>query len=361
MTKIFSNNKKKISASVILAVIIFTIAYHTKDNSRAQEAPEAKKIVAVSVQKAGDSKSATSLIRYPATVSGDQEVKIIATTGGIATAVSFDLGDQVGAGKMLVKIDDQNTSTGESGFRSGTIQQLEKAVEIADESYDLAKDNYKKDKNDATKSAKDIAKLQLENARIALESAVSGRLVKAPISGIIINRNVTTGDSVTLGQLLATISRTNKVRIQFFVDKAELANVKLGDDISVDNGENEVSAKIINISPQADATTKRFLVEAIPASSDSFIFGTVVNVGINIRKTTNGNGNLILPLSAVNITQNESYIFILENNAAKKVPVEILNVSGETAEVKADLSPDAMIIIEGNKLVSDGEKVEVKK
>jgi len=362
MTKIFSDNKRKILISLVLVIAIGAVVYEFKDNSQAQEKKEeVKKIVSVSVQKAGDSKSVSNVTKYPATVVGDQEVKITATASGIATAVSFDLGDQVGAGRVLVKIDDQNSSIGGNGFRSGNIQQLEKAVEIAEESYDLAKDNHKELDTDATKSAKDIAKLQLENARISLESAVSGQIIKAPIAGTVTSRGVSAGDSIAPGQLLATISKANKVRIQFYVDKEELSDIKLGNNVTVDSGDKEINAKIVTISPQADASTKRFLVEAVPTSSEGFVSGTIVSVGVNINKTSNGNGSLILPLSSINITQNENFIFILEGETTKKLPVEILKVAGETAEVKVDLAPDALIIVEGNKLISDGEKVEIKK
>ncbi|OGI28492.1 MAG: hypothetical protein A2288_00035 [Candidatus Moranbacteria bacterium RIFOXYA12_FULL_44_15] len=361
MSEIFQKNKGKAVVSALILIVVVLFAVSQKDKTEAQgEAAAEKKTVSVGVKKVGDLKSVNGRIRYPATVAGDQEVKVTASVGGTATAVSFDLGDQVGAGRVLVKIDDQNNSTGENGFNSGQIQQLEKAVEIADESYDLAKDNYKENKNDATKSAKDIAKLQLENARINLESAVSGRLVKSPISGTVISRGVSTGDSVAAGQLLATISKTNKMKIQFFLDKEELKNVSLGSTVTVDNGGKEIAVKVINVSTTADAVTRRFLVEALPSANNDFFIGTVVSVSVDTKKTTNGNNSLILPLSTLTIGQNETYLFTAEEGKAKKVSVEILKISGETAEVSAELPPDALVIVEGNKLVQEGEGIEIK-
>lgn len=354
------DNKKKIIVSLILVILIVTVVLETKDDSSAEEVKDVKKNVVVTAKSAADSKTAGGTMTYPATVIGDQEVRITAGAGGTATAVNFDLGDKVGTGQLLVKIDDQNGSAGDSGFQSGQMKQLEKAVEIAKESYDLAKENYEDAKSDATKSARDIAKLQLENAMLGLESAKSGRLVKAPISGTVSGRSVTAGDSVSPGQLLATISKTNKLKVQFYMDKEELSAVKSGMKVEIRSGEMKFPAKITNVAPQADSATRRFLVEAVPEGNNDLTPGTIVTVGVEIRKSTNGDGVFFLPLSSVNITQNEKFVFILDGETARKRPVEIVKVSGETAEVKADFSDDTLIVFEGNKMISDDEKVEVK-
>lgn len=361
MAKLIWQNKIKIFVSALLVVAAIGAIFTFRDRSQAQEDREEKKVVTVKTELVSDLKSASGVLNYPATVAGEQEVKVVAQIAGVASSVNFDLGDPVAAGKLLVRVDDQGTAigAGESGFKSGQIQQLEKALEIAKESLSLAKNNFKKDKSKANKTAKDIAELEVESAQIALDNAVNAHLITSPISGVITNREISAGDTVSAGQLLATISKTNKVKIQFFVDKEEVGNISLNSEIVVRDGEKGIPAKIANISPQADAVTKRFLVEASPSTSEALISGTVVGVSIPTQNIAGESGALILPLSAITVAQNENYIFTVEGDKARKIAVEVKKISGETAEVKADLSDSDQIIIEGNKLVQDGGTVKV--
>lgn len=380
MAKLIWQNKLKFFISVLLVILAMGAAFQLRGPSQAGGGQDAANAVAVKTETVSGLKSASGALTYPATVAGDQEVKVVAQIAGVANSVNFDLGDRVAAGKLLVRVDDQGTAigAGESGFRSGQIQQLEIALEIAEESLELARDNYDDSKTDATKAAKDIAKLQVENARIALDNAVNARLITSPISGVVTSRGVSAGDTVSAGELLATISKTNKVKIQFFADSREVENISAGTAITVRDDEREISAKITNIAPQADAVTKRFLVEAMPArvaaqsiaggpeASEGLLSGTIVAVSIPTQNVAAG-GALILPLSAITITQNENYIFVVENgppggeaSKAKKVPVEVRKISGETAEVVVDLLDSDEIIVEGNKLVQDGDAVEIK-
>ena len=363
MSKIFAKDKLKVSivGGIILLVLGAFILLKDSSQAKKNEAKLAEKVISVKVQKAGEFGVSDGQVKYPATVVGDQEIKLTAGVSGTATAVNFNLGDKVNAGKLLVKIDDIGGELEREGdgFVSGQIQQLRNALEQAEENYDLAKDNYKEDKTDANKSAKDIAELQRENAKIALRAGIDGRNIKAPISGTIISKDVSAGDSVSLGQLLATVSRTERLKIRFFADRENLGNLKVGGKIKVRDGEKESGAKIVSISPIADEATKRFLVEAQLDDSKNFLIGTIVDVLVDsIQEAAIGN-SLILPLSALTIAQNESYFFIAEDGRAKKVPAEILRVSGETAEVLTNLSSDVAIIVEGNKLVQEGEGIEI--
>ncbi|MDP1619758.1 MAG: HlyD family efflux transporter periplasmic adaptor subunit, partial [bacterium] len=162
------------------------------------------------------------------------------------------------------------------------------------------------------------------------------------------------------GQILATVSRPEKIKIKFYVSQEELANVKAGDMVTVDNGDKEVRAKIANVSIQADAVTKRFLVEAVPSEVGALAIGTVVDVFVDARREVSDDDSIILPLSAVTVGQNETYLFIAEDGQAKKNPAEIVKIFGENAEVRTDLAAGSLVIIDGSRLVQDGNKITIQ-
>jgi HlyD family secretion protein len=379
-------SKKRIILIILIvavAALFIFIARSTKKpvvtNSEVQKLPQD-----VSIQSVSDSRSFQQDIQYPATVVGDQEIEVAATSSGTATVVNYTLGSQVGAGSLLARIDDlgNNQKMGESGFKSTDIQQSQLSVKRAKEELDIAKNTYNnlkdqydyekkhpeltqtvtKTQKDNAKEAVDIAEINLKNQKVGYKGSLDNHLITSPISGYVTQKMVEAGDSISVGTPLFKISKTMNVKIQFFVDEQQLASIAKGMDLNMTTSSgNNVPVIVRNISPQADSATKRFLIEAYPKipGAENLLSGTIVSVSFSVKKIPGESGALILPLSAINIGQNENYIFVAENGKAKKINVDVLNVSGETADIKADLPADAEIIIQGSKLVRDGQDINI--
>jgi len=354
--------KKIIFLLIVLAIAgIFVVAFKFFKKTPVLIENKPKEPLSVTVQSAKDSVSLTQNIQYPAVTAGDQEITLAAQASGTVTQLNFDLGSKVGQNMRLATIDSVGnfSGVGDENLRNSTIQALELTVESAEKSYKAAKDVYEKDKTYANKKAKEIAKINLEVAEVNLKGALDTRFVVSPISGTVIQRFVSQGDSVAIGQTLAKISKTGLTKVQFFIDKEDLPNFKLGMKIAINEDGQEIAGSVSRISPQADPTTRRFLIEAKPTGKTALIIGSVITVSFQTIKTPSIQGNIILPLSVITVGQNEKYIFVLENGKAKKVQVEIVNVLGEAAEIKTNISPETQIIMNGSKLIQDGDTISV--
>ncbi|MDO8259948.1 MAG: hypothetical protein Q7T50_00430, partial [Candidatus Magasanikbacteria bacterium] len=90
--------------------------------------------------------------------------------------------------------------------------------------------------------------------------------------------------------------------------------------------------------------------------------GIVISVSIDMVKSAEKPGSIFLPITAVNVGQNESYVYVYDNGVAKKQLVEVVAVSGENVEVsaKTELAPETMLIISGGRLIKDGDQVVLK-
>lgn len=364
-------NKSKIILSLLAVVAIFAITLHLSNKEVTVAEEKKPEIQKVSVQKVSDSKSLNQENQFPATVVGDQEIKVTAKSTGVISGVNFNIGNKVAIGTSLGRIDDiGNLQIGDQGFRNLQIQQSGLAVEQAKKAYGLAKDVYDNVKDDdaSTSTQKDtakaqvkITKLQYENALLGLDGSIDNHLISSPISGVITNKNVSNGDSVNVGQEIATISQSSKIKLQFFVDQKQRAELKVGQEIFATNADGEnFTFSIKNISVSADQATKRFLIEAYSRAATALLSGTILSASIESRKSVSQSNSLFLPLSAVSIGQNESYVFVEENGTAKKNVVEVLDVQGENVEISANLSPETLIIIDGSKLLDDGETISIK-
>lgn len=356
--------KKSILAGIIIAIIFGGAFFLRQKNGTKDEITKTSPApTLVKVQTAKDSKSLKEITEYPAVISSDSEVTLSAKNSGIVVSANIDLGKFVSQGQNLVKIDDVGSKLdpGKNNFESAQIQQLEIALKQAKKSKDLADENYDASKNDSTKIARDIAKLQVKNAELSLLSAIDSRNIVAPISGNITEKFVSVGDTVSFGQPLAKITNINLIKFQFYVEKEKLADLKIGQPLEIlSDSEENIPAKIIRISPSADPATKRFLIEAKPNQKITSPIGTILTVKIEIERKPQKDSSLILPLPAIIISQNENYIFIAENEKAKKIIVSIEKIVGETAEIKTDLAPEDKIIIEGNRFLVEDSQIKIE-
>lgn len=354
--------KPKFIISVILIALIAILAFRFTQKKPATEETVTKKHLEISVQNVFDSRRFQKTISYPAIVESNQQITLTAAAEGTITQLNFDLGKNISQGQRLATVDQvgTNSSLGGSGLRDSRIQSLEAAVESADQRYRLAKKIHKNDDSYENKRAKEIAEIDLAEARNNLKGALDEQFISAPISGTITQKFVSVGDSVNAGQSIATISKLGNLEIHFFINKEELSYFKIGDEISIRENESTYPGKITLISPQADENTKRFLIEAVPIENKKLIIGSVINVDFNMSYLPQSPENIILPLSAITVSQNENYIFIIKDQKAQKINIEVIKVFGEMAEIKTNLDSQDEIIIDGSKLIKEGDEIIIK-
>jgi RND family efflux transporter MFP subunit len=355
---------------VIVALVIFLGLgiYFIKDTkTRAQNQGDIsvaeQKSVPVVVRSAGELKQSVYVEDYPAVVEGMQEALIRANAAGVITALNFDFSDNVYQGMFLARIDDTGSylDEGEEDFKSAQVQQQELALEQAQQAYKNARDAYEKQKTDINRRAKKIADLQRESAQLALDAALNNRVVTAPISGVVTSKEVAVGDSVSAGQLIARISKTDKKKVVFYASNQEYSSLKKGGIIKGKaSQEHEFELKIDNISPKADETTHRFKIEAMPLQALDIPIGTVLTVELPLSSQATAVQSYLLPLSAVTVGQNENYVFINQQGRAKKVSVSLGKVTGEKVYITGEISEDALVVVDGNKLLEDGDILEIK-
>lgn len=211
----------------------------------------------------------------------------------------------------------------------------------------------------ASKSQLDLAATTYQNAQVALQSLYDSHQIVSPINGFLTKKSVSEGDAVSPGQLLLTVSQTDNVKAVTFVDADIAALLTLGQAAEIKTGDKNHAGIVSAISPAADPLTRRFLVEVKPTNvkAGDLVLGTVATVSLPVTRSTLAENEFILPLKAISIGQNGNYIFIADNNRARQISVEVGEVSGETAKVKGLLKPEDRIIIDGARLLSDGQEI----
>lgn len=138
-----------------------------------------------------------------------------------------------------------------------------------------------KDLGDTVTSGEVVAVVESNQTLVALE-------VTAPIDGLIVDRNVNTGETVGDGAALYTIADLSEVWIDLNVPKRDQAKVKLGQQVMIiadDNGPN-ITGTIDWISPLGSAEAQTLIARVILDNADNrWRPGLFVKADITLSQT----------------------------------------------------------------------------
>lgn len=355
--------------TIILALAILFLAtfgvwtFATKKNTpndAKENTEQEKQTITVTIKKARDLKSATFEERIPAIIVPENETTIVSETSGTVSLANFEVGSAIAKGAILVRITNPTgTTLTKNGIQSEAIRQAEIAASSARKSYKEAKRLAEKNTNKESYLARDLARLRLESAEIELRNALDASIVRAPLSGIVSEKSVNVGSSVSPGTTIATIASSGAQKIRFQVSRNTRQSLAIGDSARILLGKDrEEKARIISIALVADPATSKFPVEA-RFEKEALSSETIATAVLQTKHSASEASEFFLPLSALTTGQEGSFFFIAQNETAKKVKVTSLIVSGETALVSADISKDDNIIIEGSGTLEDGMKTRV--
>ena len=168
-----------------------------------------------------------------------QEVTVGSQVSGIVTKVLVDFNDYVKKGDLLALVDPQTLQAQVDSSRAALIQRetaYKEAVQQLDESKPIYTQGYLSDKDiralqvavNTSKAQLDAAKVDFEKQNVQLKYAE----IRAPIDGIISNRNVDPGNTVqssmTAPTMFVVASDLHTMKILATVDETQIPLIKEG-------------------------------------------------------------------------------------------------------------------------------------
>ncbi|MBD3328041.1 efflux RND transporter periplasmic adaptor subunit [Candidatus Peregrinibacteria bacterium] len=205
------------------------------------------------------------------------------------------------------------------------------------------------------------AKTQLEIAELNLEMARDQQknlLVLAPVSGKVSNIDVNTGDIVSPQTMLTRIVNDGAYFAKVSVSNDDANKIERDDKAQVLIGGKYVSVPVRSIDPIADRQT-RLVKVTIQLPQIGFRANQTVEIKLPINPASAENGGIYVPLDAVTIGTQNTYVFVVEDGKAHKVNVELGEISGDLVEIKSGLTEDAQLVVEGSRDLVENANVSV--
>jgi multidrug efflux system membrane fusion protein len=199
--------------------------------------------------------------------------------------------------------------------------------------------------------------------------SLSDTVLRAPMDGVILSRQLEVGSLISPGQPVITIADTRSVKAVFGAPQSLVEKLQIGTSLSVFVGaESEskapqklLASKVTRIAPSADENGRVFSVEVALANEKGDLRpGSVVSV--HVPDSAFAASTMIVPLGAVVRSPRDARgfsVFVLEGSGerapARLRDVRLGEVIGNSVTVTDGLALDQRVVTVGATLLRDGD------
>lgn len=234
---------------------------------------------------------------------------------------------------------------GQKSQRDGLQQQYEAAVQAARQNFAGVA---------TARAAANAAEAQVAQAR----KAVSDVVVYAPISGYVADRPADVGEYISTSSKVATIVRTNPLRLRIDIPEQLIGIVGAGQGVSVTTSayaDRSFAGRISRISPNVTAASRTLMVEAEVDNGQGLLKpGQFASVRITQPK---GDAAVLIPARAVRTEQDVSRVFVVKDGRVQERVVQLGQTEGELVEVKTGINTDELVATSNVEVLRDGVAV----
>ena len=303
-----------------------------------------------------------SVMRLPGTVISKRDAGISAELSGRLTWVA-EVGERIDQGDALATIDDhllqlqlRNNNAeiarinADINYNKRQIERLQRLAEqnnMARSELDQVESRYQMLVQDRT-----IALVNKDRTLYDLQRTK----VTAPFSGIIVNREMSTGEYTAPGAALVRLVDTNALEISVNAPLRIARHNPAGTQVQIEADERQLLTAIRSVIPVGDARSRMMEVR-IQLQAGTWNIGEAVTVDL-----ANGARQLSLsvPRDALVLRNDQVFVYTVSaDNTAVKVPVTAGSGRGSNIAISGDLFAGDPVVVRGAERLRDGQAVKI--
>ncbi len=299
------------------------------------------------------------------------ETNLSFRAGGLINKLNVSVGQHVKKGQLLAQLDQKDVLLGLDQAKLD-VKNAKVQLETAKSSFDRIKELFQT--SNASLSDYEQAKSTFSNAQSAYEislkrldlqkSQVSYTSIYAPMSGIVSSVNIELNEVARAGQPILTMSQedSKEIEARAGVPEKYISQVEIGSAASI---------RIPTLSQYFDGVITEVgytssggtypVITSISNPTEEIRPGMPVEIVFSFGDE-DAPKQLVVPVKAVGENDEGKFVYVLdplENNvySAKKVTVEIGNLTSPGFIVRSGLSEDQLVATAGLRTLYDGMKV----
>lgn len=345
--------KKLKSLLVVLAV---GFGFQSAVMAQHEEPPPSVRVARATIQ------SLAPLTIVPGTVVSRNDAKLAAEVTGRLLDIA-DVGTRVASGDVVAKIEDTVIRLRKDELQA-EVQRAKarlKYLESEERRYvQLAESNLAAaTKLEETRSDRDVSRSDLQVAKVRLaqiEDQLARTRIKAPFSGIVVERLMMPGERVDTGENVVRVVDQQHLEVIARAPLEYYSYVHPGQQLELRTGVAIASGTVRTVVAVGSEHTHQFELR-LDIESDLFPVGQTLRVSVpmsDVRKA------LVVPRDALVLRPEGITVFVLDKDQiAKQIPVATGIGAGEQIEVIGGLNDGDTVIIRGNERLRPGQAVSI--
>ena len=292
-------------------------------------------------------------IEVPGTIIADESTEIHPEISGRITNLYVREGAFVNKGSVLAKLYDADLQAQKRKIQVQLqiAQKTEERYEELQKIGGISKQDY------------DVTRLNVSNLRADLDivnTDISRTVIRAPFSGKLGLKEVSTGSFVTPASVITTIQKTNDLRVDFNVPEKYISEIKKGQivNFTVEGQEGGYTAVVMatesGIAEENRSLTVRAKVRGVEAG---LVPGAFAKVKLSFDPDPNA---LMIPTHAVIPQARGKKVYVVNNGTANFVEVTTGTRDSSMIHITSGLSQGDTVIVTGLLSLRPDAKVIVR-
>jgi RND family efflux transporter MFP subunit len=290
-------------------------------------------------------------------VEATRQSTVSAQISGRVKEISFDVGDRVRKGQIILRIDESEANQGVAGSQARVLQ-AQAALQNAKVNYERSKQLL--EQKFISQSALDKAESDYRMAQAQAAASQAGAeqsaltqaytSVVSPYAGVVAARMVELGEMVTVGKPLMTGFDPTQMRAIVSVPQYKLAELGQRPVVSIEipSLSRWIKPASVVVQPTADARTHSTLVKVSLRENESGVYpGMFVRAHFEIGKAK----KMLIPVSAVVRRSEVVAVYVVDDKSAinmRQVRVSDATMNGEV-EVLSGLTAGERVAVDAVK------------
>jgi len=281
-----------------------------------------------------------------------QSVAIVPQADGRLVEMAIVPGAQVERGAVLARLDDaiERADLAEAEAReTEAARALERARRL------LGSSAISQATLEDTVARLAEAQAQLDRARQRL----ADRTVTAPFAGVVGLAEVDPGARVSAGDTLTRLDDLDEVIVEFALPETLFAEARVGLRVTATSAafpDREFDGHIAAVDTHIDQVSRAFRARAVIPNPDRAL---PAGMFMSLTLTLSEAEKLVVPEAAILFQAAETYVFVVDDGIARRLPVSTGQRKGGVVAIEAGLEPGTQVIVRGLQRVRDGQPVSV--
>lgn len=342
-----------------LGIIALSVGFLNAGESP-KPTPQGAAVQSVAVREG----SAAQRLEFLGVLHFEEKSALASEVSGVVVEVGAKVGQRLPQGAILARLDsgllEQEILAKEAQLRQAKAQESKAKRELARLETLRAKQSvslkeYENALLEREAQGGNVAALEANLARLGLER--ERKILRLPYEAVILERFLEQGAWVGVGAKVFEVARLGRFEVHASLPYEAWKSLRIDQKIPVQIARQRHEATVVALIPQAEAKSRSFPVR-LALESEELEAGLEAKIELTIPQ---GEG-LLVPRDSL-LAGEKPALFLLQENKARRVEVEILAYSGAEALIRAKgIAPGDRVIIKGQERLRDKQEVrEVQK